>query len=257
MRSGALMIAGLIATVLIASFPGAAPARVKPASPAQRLVAHRLASRYEAVRVKCTAPKGALKTQHCSWLAFRRGSSRAVQCSGRYPVVRQHRRMRAIALRRRCGAASGPGSAVKAPGQQPAAGADRPLLFGFNDNAVRAGQLSAPADADLAARAGANLTRVGFDWRYAEPSPGHYELSDYDAIYKSSLARGIRPLWTVVFAPRWAWTLGTTCSGDCRYPPADNQMAAWTGLLKLIAQRYPRSAGIEVWNEPNLKDFWQ
>src|SRR3954451_8533903 len=208
MRSGALMIAGLIATLLNASFPAAAPARVKPVSPAQRLVAHRLASRYEAVRVKCTAPKGASKTQHCSWLAFRRGSSRAVQCSGRYRVVRRHRLMRAIALRRRCGAAAGPGSAVTAPGQQPAAGADRPALFGFNDNAVRAGQLSAPADAGLAARAGANLTRVTFDWRYAEPSPRQYDLSAYDAIYRASLAKGIRPLWIVMFAPRWAWAPG-------------------------------------------------
>src|SRR4051812_43740015 len=200
MRHGRLMIAGLIATML-AAFPAAAPARVQHASPAQRLVAQRLAARYEGASVACTTPRGASATQHCRWLAFRRGSSRTVQCFGRYRVARRHGRLGAVALAHRCGAVSGsssrPGTAappapvVNVPGRLPAAGADRPLLFGYNDNAVRAGQLSAQADADLASRAGANLTRVGFDWRYAEPSPGHYDLADYDAIYSASLARGI------------------------------------------------------------------
>jgi hypothetical protein len=135
--------------------------------------------------------------------------------------------------------------------------ASGPALFGFNDNAVRAGQLSAPADADLAARTGANMTRVMFDWRYAEPTRYRYDLSDYDAIYSASLARGIRPLWILTDAPRWAWAPGTSCTGDCRLPPGDAFMGDWSYMATIIAKRYPQSAGIEVWNEPNLAQFWQ
>jgi hypothetical protein len=138
----------------------------------------------------------------------------------------------------------------------PPAPAGRPPLFGFNDNSVRAGQVDAATSARLAAAAGANVTRLTFDWRYAERTPGAYDFAEYDAIYAASLARGIRPLWIVMFAPRWAWDDGTTCSGDCRFPPADEHLDDWRRLVARIAARYPQSAGIEVWNEPNLGGFW-
>jgi hypothetical protein len=47
------------------------------------------------------------------------------------------------------------------------------------------------------------------------------------------------------------------CQGDCRYPPSRAAEGEWAELLALIARRYPHSAGIELWNEPNLTIFWQ
>jgi hypothetical protein len=62
-------------------------------------------------------------------------------------------------------------------------------LFGFNDNAVAFGQLTAAADATLAKSAGATVSRVTFDWRWAEPTQGNWKLSQYDAIYKPTSPR--------------------------------------------------------------------
>src|SRR5437764_14041519 len=82
-----------------------------------------------------------------------------------------------------------------------APGAFAGALFGFNDNSVGFGQLTAPVDAGLAAQAGANVSRVQFDWRYAEASQGLWNLGQYDAIYNADLAKGIRPVFIVAFAP--------------------------------------------------------
>jgi hypothetical protein len=130
-------------------------------------------------------------------------------------------------------------------------------LLGFNDNSVRAGQVDAPTAARLAEGVGAGLDRVTFDWRYAEPTVDHYVLGDYDAIYRAMLARGVRPVWVLMFAPRWARDKGTLCFGDCRRPPAREAIGQWRQIAALLARRYPRSGGIEIWNEPNESLFWQ
>jgi hypothetical protein len=128
--------------------------------------------------------------------------------------------------------------------------------FGFNDNAIRAGQISPTADAALTERLGAGIHRLAVDWRVVEPERDHYELREYDRIYHAMLARGIRPLFILVFAPGWARD-NTGCSGDCRYPPARRLYGEWGEFAALIARRYPRAVGIEIWNEPNLIQFWQ
>jgi polysaccharide biosynthesis protein PslG len=128
--------------------------------------------------------------------------------------------------------------------------------LGFNDNAVRAGRLSAKADARLTEGVGAGIHRLTFDWRYAEPRKDDYHFEIYDDIYQAMIARGIRPLFVVMYAPSWAWDLFVGCRGDCRYPPSRNRYAEWAEILGIIARRYPHAAGIEVWNEPNSPRFW-
>src|SRR4051812_29092280 len=99
----------------------------------------------------------------------------------------------------------------------PSAGA---ATFGFNDNAIAWGQLTATRDAALAKAAGASTTRITFDWRWAEQTKGLFQMSTYDAIYKSNIAAGIRPTFVLLFAPQWAWADGTPCvqaTSDCRY----------------------------------------
>jgi len=132
-----------------------------------------------------------------------------------------------------------------------------PPAFGFNDNSVRAGQATPEQSARLTRRAGGTVSRLTLDWRSVEPSPGVLDLRPYDRIYRALRRRGVKPLWIPMFAPRWAWDAGTSCSGDCRFPPSAAADAAWRRLLARIVRRYPESAGIEIWNEPNSILFWR
>jgi hypothetical protein len=122
------------------------------------------------------------------------------------------------------------------------------------------GVVSADADAELNRRAGANVERVTFDWRWAEPNPGAYNLGVYDQMYRSMRARGIRPIFILLFAPWWAWDPGVQCqqwTQNCMYPPSAAHFADAGRMAALLATRYPEAAGIEVWNEPNLSAFWK
>jgi type II secretory pathway pseudopilin PulG len=130
--------------------------------------------------------------------------------------------------------------------------------FGFNDNSVGQEQVTPEKSALLAGGAGATLSRVAFSWRDAELSPGVVDLSFYDAIYAADLAQGIRPIFTLLYAPRWALPNGVSCSAgqSCRYPPAAEHDDAWRAIVATIAARYPQLAAIEIWNEPNVAQYW-
>ena len=133
-----------------------------------------------------------------------------------------------------------------------------PRLFGFNDNSVEQGLLTPAADARLAKRAGANAARVTFDWRHVERTPGHYDFTFFDKLYRALTAQGLRPVWIPMFAPGWAH--GPACPPevlDCHTPPDRAHDRAYGELLTRIVRRYPRTAGIEVWNEPNYVSFWK
>jgi hypothetical protein len=133
-------------------------------------------------------------------------------------------------------------------------------FFGYNDGAVRAGLVSADRDAALTQVAGADITRLTFDWRWVEPTPGNVRLGAYDQIYRSMTARGIRPLFVLAFAPHWTWSASVRCNQwtqECRYPPDPSHYADWRRIVETIATRYPNAAGIEVWNEENASLFWR
>jgi hypothetical protein len=244
----------------------AAPALARaPKVGAQRAVAKQLVrDGHRPDRVRCRGARGRWR---CSW--------RAGACSGRSLAARRHGRWSVRLVGTRCrvqraapipqplparvrlapkAAAPAPKAATPAVSAPPA---PPPLAVGFNDNAIRAGAIGADADAALTARVGATVHRVAFDWRTAEPQRDRYQLAEYDRIYRAMLARGVRPLFIVTFAPRWTWEPGTRCSGDCRYPPGRAFDGEWRQIAALLASRYPRAAGIEIWNEPNLKQFWQ
>jgi hypothetical protein len=145
------------------------------------------------------------------------------------------------------GCGGGSGDDAPAPG---------PRLFGFNDNSVAQGLLTPAADARLAKRAGANSARVTMDWRYLERRPGEYDWSFYDKLYRAYVAVGLRPVWIPMFAPDWAAGKACPPGQDCHVPPDPAHDRAYAELLERVAERYPKSAGLEVWNEPNYVAFW-
>jgi hypothetical protein len=131
--------------------------------------------------------------------------------------------------------------------------------LGFNDNSVRARQVSAEQAAVLTEMVGAGIHRLGFDWRFVEQERDRYTWSDYDRIYAAMRARGIRPLFVLLYAPAWARDSASSCDGEltCRFPPAREYLGQWREIAALLATRYPEAAGIEIWNEPNETDFWR
>ena len=115
-------------------------------------------------------------------------------------------------------------------------------------------------DTALVARGGAKISRVTFDWRAVEAERDRYRLDRYDAMYRELRRRGLRPLWVMLAAPPWAWEPSATCVRAklslCNFPPARASQDEWREIVSLVAERYPQSAGIEIWNETNLRLFW-
>lgn len=145
-----------------------------------------------------------------------------------------------------------PASACGAPRKEP-------LLFGFNDNAATMSLAEPELDAAMNAAAGANVTRWSVDWHWIEVRRGTYNFLRYDQMYRATLARGIRPILILQFAPYWAWEPKVRCNQfrqPCYYPPGRAHDADWRRFVAAVATRYPEAAAIEVWNEPNLHEFW-
>ena len=209
----------------------------------------------EKVRGHGSIVRAACRSRHdgrwtCRWRTLRpRSERRARRCTGTARAVVAHRRVRVRLSRTRCRMVAY--DAASAPG----------AIVGFNDNAVRAGQISPDRDAALTAAVGARLQRVTFDWRVVEPRAGEYHFEQYDEIYRALRARRIRPIFIPMFAPRWAVSQqGRSCfffGRDCRFPPTPRMDGAWRDILTRLTRRYPAAAGIEIWNEPNLRVFWQ
>ncbi len=132
------------------------------------------------------------------------------------------------------------------------------LELGVSDDGVTRGLIGPQRHAAALGQLGADLHRLTFNWRFAEPRPGDYRFGIYDAIYASDLQRGVRPVFIVLFAPDWTWDPGIVCARDrtCPYPPSRAHLGAWASLIDQLVRRYPRMAALEVWNEPNVPAFW-
>jgi hypothetical protein len=146
----------------------------------------------------------------------------------------------------------------------PAQAAGSVRFFGFNDNASLTHDLSVDDDARIVGDSGANSARITVDWTWVEQSEGTLDLRLYDPMYKAWLNRGVRPVLILTGSPRWAWPpwwawpdLDYCFSGDaCHVPPDPSKDGDWAHFAGAVAQRYPRAAAIEVWNEPNVRGFF-
>ncbi|MGB7731403.1 MAG: glycosyl hydrolase [Candidatus Acidiferrum sp.] len=96
-------------------------------------------------------------------------------------------------------------------------------------------------------------------WPDLEPSRGRWQfgtLDKYVAIAEQHKTEILLPLATT---PQWASSLPSVKSGwqapGLTAPPAD--MEDWRAYVKQVATRYKgRIHAYEIWNEPNLKQFW-
>jgi hypothetical protein len=121
-------------------------------------------------------------------------------------------------------------------------------IFGFNDTAQ-----TFAAHAKAAKRAGSNIARIPVSWEVAEPQPGHFNWAWLDGAVEALRARGIRPLFVLSAAPRWAApdcdrTVTATCG------PGEGYEDYYVRIALQLLQRYP-GGQIQSWNEPNISAF--
>lgn len=142
----------------------------------------------------------------------------------------------------------------------PASAAGEARWFGFNDNTTTYKALTPLEDVRLLERLGANSNRLTVEWRYAQGAEGgRIGFGLYRAAYDAHVRRGIRPLITLLGSPPWARMPFAFCAvtRPCHFPPDRAKDEAWRRYVTAVVRAFPHAAGIEVWNEPNLRGFWE
>jgi hypothetical protein len=103
---------------------------------------------------------------------------------------------------------------------------------------------------------GASTSRVNLRWDYVQPVEGaSLDWTAYDAIVGGMRAVGVRPMLTIEGSPCWA-RRGTPCVRDSHRPPNAGHMRDFARFVGAAVRRYPDTIGVEVWNEPNLSEYW-
>ena len=156
-----------------------------------------------------------------------------------------------------------------------APGASAFQLRGFNDTTLGRGQIPRSTFLNWLDDSGARIHRIEPSWQTYEPHQGQYTpwfWGKHDPDYKDELARDVNQLIVLEGTPYWALTPeGKTStapggvwrcdsgSTPCNAPPNVRDPAIrdkWKQWVRTITERYPNAAGIQIWNEPNLRWNW-
>ncbi|WP_238422462.1 cellulase family glycosylhydrolase [Gordonia sp. 'Campus'] len=120
--------------------------------------------------------------------------------------------------------------------------------------------LLSASDADLdrelsvAEDLGMWAVRIDVDWSVVEPRRGQRNWAPIDRVVNAVVAHGMCPLGLVTYTPLWAARAGDF-PRNSHYRPADPQVFA--SFAAAAAQRYSASIAVwEIWNEPNLANYW-
>jgi hypothetical protein len=143
----------------------------------------------------------------------------------------------------------GRASSTQAAENQLPVGVQWHAVAGYYDDAKRVRVLDAMRDA------GVTWVRMDIGWDQIENQyPGQrdpYWIGRIDTFINMARARGIRPMVTLYQTPAWARPAGTSN----RVPPSDP--ATYASFARWAAQHWAgRVAAWQVWNEPNLEEYW-
>jgi hypothetical protein len=112
-------------------------------------------------------------------------------------------------------------------------------LEGGGENNTMIGHL------DKVAEMGARWNRTDFSWSNIERSQGEWNFETHDRIVDRLVEQQIRPLGILLYDVPWAH-------------PAHKHPDAWLTYVEKTVTRYKdRIRYWEVWNEPNLMQFWE
>ncbi len=96
---------------------------------------------------------------------------------------------------------------------------------------------------------GATWVRAEVPWYQIEKRPGVFEFEETDAVIRDHYERGFKILFILAYAPSFHSTNGQS-NGIPDKP-------AWQKFVNVMTSRYKDEVDAwEVWNEPNLKEFF-
>jgi hypothetical protein len=107
------------------------------------------------------------------------------------------------------------------------------------------------------------VVRESLLWSQIEPVEGRRDWSRADSVVEELRAAGIEPLLAVFGSPSWANGVPESIQGHYLHvPPQGAALDAWldryTDFLGAAVRRYHDYVHRwEIWNEPNLVDFWR
>ncbi len=168
---------------------------------------------------------------------------------------------RAVLLLVACAAA-----AAVSPGHR-VAGTGSPVMFGSDEEATmdtidlgfspgsgfaRLSDGELADDLDRMRSIGVTWIRIDVPWSVVEAEQGSFDWSSTDRLIDAARSRGFAVLALLAYTPTWA----NNGAPSDKYPPVES--ADFARFAAEASARYaPRGVHAwEVWNEPNLADFW-
>ncbi len=114
----------------------------------------------------------------------------------------------------------------------------------------------APRALELASQANIKWVRLGIYWQDVEPNPGQFDFAADDALVASTGANKMNVLAILAYSTTWSTSAPADPSDNVtHYPPRDYR--EWTDYVAAVVSRYAGDIHYwEVWNEPDLTEFW-
>ncbi len=107
-----------------------------------------------------------------------------------------------------------------------------------------------PQDWQMLSEAGVGIVRMDAGWSAAEKVPGQYDFSRYDTLVARLERRHMRLLFILDY--------GNPLYDDGLAPHSDSARVASAKFFSAVAARYRGKPILyELWNEPNLSNFWR
>lgn len=113
---------------------------------------------------------------------------------------------------------------------------------------------------------GVTHVRMDWEWRQVEATPGTYQWGRLDELVRAAHAEGIELLPIVHYAPDWAVRPEPKPEGVYEMALREDTFSEYARFLVASIERYGPGGSApfaftpirswQVWNEPNIKQFW-
>jgi polysaccharide biosynthesis protein PslG len=103
-----------------------------------------------------------------------------------------------------------------------------------------------------------SANRFHVEWAFVQRNRATYDWTRTDAVYAAMQQHTTKPIMLIYNAPGWARDPAATCpsAAPCAYPPLAKYDQPWKNFVRAAVARYRNVRAIEIWNEPNLGQFW-